>query len=331
MLVSIITPSFNQAAFLEHTIRSVLAQDYADIEYLIVDGGSTDGSVEIIERYACSHPDRLVWWVSERDAGQAEAINKGLRRARGEITAWLNSDDLYLPGAVSKAAAVLQANSALGMAFGDAITIDEQGRPLGELTFGDWGLAELMRFRIICQPAVFMRRRILEAAGFLDPSFHFMLDHHLWLRMARIAPVQHVPGWWAAARHHTEAKNIAQAAGFGEETMRVLDWMRSRAEFAGEVEKDRRRIEAGAHRLNARYLLDGGQPSRALHEYGRALRLDPGFALQHWHRMIYAALYLIGAKGLARWYFQLRRDRRPDLAGIPGLSGWPGIKGIGDK
>jgi hypothetical protein len=188
-----------------------------------------------------------------------------------------------------------------------------------------------MRFRIICQPAVFMRRQTLETAGFLDPSFHFMLDHHLWLRMARTAPIQHVPGWWAAARHHRQAKNIAQAAGFGAETMRILNWMCSRAEFAAEVEKDRRRIEAGAHRLNARYLLDGDLPGRALREYGRALRLNPGFALQHWHRVIYAALSLVGAKGLARWYFQLRRDRRPDLSGIPGLAGWPGLELESDR
>jgi glycosyltransferase involved in cell wall biosynthesis len=331
MLVSIITPSYNQAAFLEHTIQSVLAQDYADIEYLIVDGGSTDGSVEIIERYGCSNPERLVWWISERDAGQAEAINKGLQRARGEIAAWLNSDDLYLPGTVSKAVAALQASPDLGMVYGDAFTIDEQGRPLGKLKIGDWGLAELMRFRIICQPAVLMRRKILEAAGFLDPSYHFMLDHHLWLRMARTAPVQHVSGWWAAARHHREAKNIAQPAGFGTETMRIFNWMCSSEEFAADAEKDRRRIEAGAHRLNARYLLDGGLPGRALREYGRALRLNPRFALQHWHRMIYAALYFVGAKGLARWYFQLRPDRRPDLSAIPGLAGWPGLDLESDK
>jgi glycosyltransferase involved in cell wall biosynthesis len=160
-LVSIVTPSFNQADYLEQTIQSVLAQDYPWIEYIIIDGASTDGSVEIIERYA----GRLAWWVSEPDRGQAEAINKGLQRANGEIVAWLNSDDLYLPGAVSRAVAALQANHALGLVYGDALTIDAQGRPIHSLVFGEWGLEELIRFRIICQPAVFMRRLPYDAGS----------------------------------------------------------------------------------------------------------------------------------------------------------------------
>src|SRR5512139_1414374 len=127
-LVSIITPSYNQARFLETTIRSVLDQDYPNLEYLIVDGGSTDGSREIIQRYS----DRLAWWVSERDQGQTDAINKGFARARGEILAWLNSDDTYLPGAIQGAVDFLQDHPGVGMVYGDANLIDEQSNVIGK-------------------------------------------------------------------------------------------------------------------------------------------------------------------------------------------------------
>lgn len=327
-LVSIITPSFNQAAFLEATLRSVLAQDYAPLEYLVVDGASTDGSVEVIERYAARYADRLTWWVSEPDKGQAEAINKGLRRAQGEIVAWLNSDDLYLPGAVAKAVAALQANPELGLVYGDAMTIDAAGRPLNRLAFGEWGLPELAAFRIICQPAVFMRRSVLERAGYLDLSYHFMLDHHLWLRMAAQAPICHLPGLLAAARHHAGAKNVSQSASFGRETLRLLEWMETEPTLAPLLAADRQRVEGGAYRLNARYLLDDGLPGPALRSYWKALRRSPAYALKHWHRMLFALFSLLGGKRLVQSYLApaARPGKRPDLSGLPGIESWPGIK-----
>jgi Glycosyl transferase family 2 len=323
-LVSIITPSYNQATYLEATIRSVLAQDYASLEYLIVDGDSQDGSPGIVQRYA----GRLAWWISEPDSGQAEAINKGFQRARGEIVAWLNSDDVYLPGAVRSAVEALQAHPRAGMVYGDAITIDPAGRPLNRLAFGDWGLQELMNFRVICQPAVFMRRALLEKAGYLDASFHYMLDHHLWLRLTRLAPMQHIPQMWAADRHHPAAKNVAQAAGFGRETLRLVDWMRNQPDLAPRLRADRRHILGGAYRLRARYLLDGGQPSEALLSYLKALWYWPAFAWQHKHRMAYALVRWLGGARLAEWF--VRRaptppDRQPQLAGLPGIQDWPGL------
>ena len=306
-LVSIITPSYNQAAFLEECIQSVLGQNYAPIEYVLVDGGSTDGSLDIIRRYS----DRLAWWVSESDAGQADAVNKGLWRATGEIVAWLNSDDFYLPGAVAQAVAAFQLDPQAGLVFGDAITVDPQGWQLNRLVFGDWGLGELMGFRIVCQPAVFMRRDALERAGYLDPSYHYMLDHHLWIRIVRLAPIRHVPQTWAAARHHPGAKNVAQPEGFSRETLRLLAWMSAQPDLAARMAARRRRIEAGAYRLSARYLLDGDKPGPALLAYGRSLMRSPRFALQHWHRMIYAAASLVGGKGLATLYYRLKRPSPP--------------------
>jgi len=313
-LVTVVTPSYNQAAYLEHTIQSVFAQDYPAIEYLVVDGASTDHSAEIIRRCQATRRERLAWWVSEPDRGQAEAINKGLQRASGEIVAWLNSDDLYLPGAVSRGVAVLERDPDLGMVFGDALTIDTTGRPLGRLTFGDWGLEQFLRFRISCQPAVFMRRSVFEKTGGLDPSYHMMLDHHLWLRMARLAPVKYIgsadPAAYlplAAARHHPTAKNVAQPERFAQETLRLLAWMQTQPDLAEHIARAPRQVQGGALRLAARYSLDGGQPAQALSYYTRALAAWPSYAARHTHRMAYALGALVGLAGT------IDRLRRPGV------------------
>jgi len=301
--VSVVTPSYNQADYLEQTIQSVLAQDYPHIEYIIIDGASTDRSVEIIRRYA----DRLAWWVSEPDNGQAEAINKGLQQASGEVVAWLNSDDLYLPGTVTRAVQALAAEPALGLVFGDALTIDSQGKPLHPLVFGNWNLDELIRFRIICQPAVFMRRSVLEQAGYLDPAYHMMLDHHLWIRIAERSQVRYIgrAGGFAplaAARYHPQAKNASQPEKFAQETLRVLDWMGTQADLQKRIARNPRQVYGGAYRLVARYLLEGGAYSRALAAYSRAFLAWPGYTLKHWRRILYAASYLVGLGGpLDRW------------------------------
>lgn len=182
---------------------SVLGQDYPNIEYWVVDGGSTDGSVDIIRKYA----PRLAGWVSEQDSGQADAVNKGFARASGEYVAWLNSDDLYYPGALREAARALEANPSASFVFSDVESIDGTGKAFNRMRYGAWGLADLMRFRIIGQPGVFMRRSALLEAGFLDTSYHYILDHHLWLRLAALRPPYYVPGaLWAAARMHPDAK-----------------------------------------------------------------------------------------------------------------------------
>ena len=300
-LVSIVTPSFNQARYLETTIRSVLGQDYPRMEYLIVDGGSTDGSVEIIRRYA----DRLAWWVSEPDRGQADGINKGLRRARGDIVAWLNSDDAYAPGAIAAAVEAFRQHPEAGLVFGNALSIDAEGRPFHALTAGNWGLGDLMTFHILTQPAVFMRREVAAAAGFLDEDFHFLLDHRLWLKMAVQAPIVHVPQVWAFARYHANAKNAAQAEKFGAEALRLAAWLASDPAFREPYRRMRRQVWAAAHRFRARYLLDAGRYPAALGGYLRAFFHHPPTALQEAHRMAFAAAGVIGLGApLRRWYYR---------------------------
>ncbi len=303
-LVSIITPSYNQSAFLEAAIQSVLSQDYPNLEYIIIDGGSTDGSQDIIR----AHASRLAYWVSEPDRGQADAINKGLSRARGEFVAWLNSDDVYLPGALRRAVSVLQSDPALGMVYGDLNSINPTGETFHTITYAQYDLADFLAFRIIGQPAVFMRRSVLERAGPLDPSYKYLLDHHLWIRISRIAAVKYVPEAWAAARIHPAAKNVAQASAFGEEVYRILEWAQAQLDLAAIIQANPRRVWAGAHRLNARYLLDGGAYAQSLRSYAKAFAAQPAYALHHWKRILYALFAALGLRHL------LNRLIRPNLS-----------------
>ncbi len=216
--VSIVTPSFNQARYLEATLRSVLEQDYPNLEYIVIDGGSTDGSLEILQRYS----DRLAYWVSEPDAGQTDAINKGFARATGEILAWLNSDDLYRPGAVAQAVEFLQAHPEVGMVYGDAEFIDEHGKVIGRFAAAQTDYRKLRRGYVhIPQQAAFFRASLWKEVGPLDPSFYFAMDYDLWVRIAAVAPIRYVPRTWAAFRLHGDAKTMASADRCWPEMIRV--------------------------------------------------------------------------------------------------------------
>jgi glycosyltransferase involved in cell wall biosynthesis len=205
-LVSIVTPSFNQAHYLESTILSVLEQDYPNIEYIIVDGGSSDGSVEIIRRYA----NRLAWWVSEKDNGQTDAINKGFNRMKGDILAWLNSDDTYEKNAVREAVSFLQEQPEVGLVYGGANFIDENGRTIGHFPAAQTNYRRLRQGYVhIPQQSAFWRADLWRKVGPLDPSFFFAMDYDLWVRLAALAPVQYLPRLWANFRLHTRGKTIA--------------------------------------------------------------------------------------------------------------------------
>ena len=321
-LVSIVTPSYNQGKYLEQTIQSVLGQDYARIEYLVVDGGSTDGSVEIIKKYClesgglqpqsqkqASGIHKVNWWVSEKDSGQGEAINKGFARAQGDIVAWLNSDDYYLPGTITAVVNVFEQNPDVVMVYGDMLAVDERGQTINALKYKQLSLRELLCFQIIGQPSVFFRREVLEKTGGLDAAFHFLLDHHLWIRIAQQGKILHVPQTWAAARYHAEAKNRAKAAEFGREAFRILDWAKNQPGLAEAVAGVRRRARASAHRVDARYLLDGGQAWSALRAWMRALFIHPPTALARLNVLVSALLQLSGLGSLRERVLQ-RRQRR---------------------
>ena len=216
--VSIVTPSFNQAPFLEQTQRSVLEQDYPNLEYIVIDGGSTDGSLEIIHKYA----DRLAYWQSQPDQGQTDAINQGFARASGEIFAWLNSDDLLLPGAVSAAVKALQEHPEAAMIYGDALLINAEGKTIGKFPAAQTDYRKLRRGYVhIPQQASFFRADLWRQVGPLDVSFYFAMDYDLWVRLAALAPLVYVPELWAAFRLHGAGKSIAADDRCWPEMLRV--------------------------------------------------------------------------------------------------------------
>jgi len=321
-LVSIITPSFNQAKYLEQTLRSVLEQDYARIEYIIIDGASTDGSVEIIKKYSLESDSLLSdrqrqasgfhtinYWLSEKDSGQAEAINKGLSRATGEIVAWLNSDDYYLPGAISAAVKVFEENPDVVMVYGDMLAVDADGQTINTLKYKQLTLEDLLCFQIVGQPSVFFRRDVYEKIGGLDMNFHFLLDHQYWIRIAQRGKILHVNQTWAAARYHAEAKNRARASEFGREAFRILDWAKSQPGLAEAVSGVERRARASAHRVDARYLLDGGKPAPALAAWMRVLFIHPPTAWARLNIFASALIHMFGLNGLRSAFLRVRSQR----------------------
>jgi glycosyltransferase involved in cell wall biosynthesis len=217
-LVSIVTPSFNQARFLETTIQSVLSQSYPRLEYIIVDGGSTDGSLEIIKKYS----DRLAWWVSEKDKGQTDAINKGFAHAKGDILAWLNSDDAYLPDAVASAVPFFQKYPGLGLLYGDTNFINEAGQIIGKFGAAQTNIHLLRQGYVhIPQQASFFRGDLWRSVGPLDPTFYFAMDYDLWVRIAARTQVKYVPQTWANFRLHADGKTIASDDRCWPEMLRV--------------------------------------------------------------------------------------------------------------
>lgn len=218
-LVSIVTPSFNQAPYLETTICSVLEQDYPRIEYIIIDGGSEDGSLEIIKKYE----SKLAWWVSEVDRGQTDAINKGFGHAKGNILAWLNSDDTYEPGAVSAAVEYLRMHPEIGMVYADCNFIDERGRVIGRFGAAQTDYKRLRRgFIHIPQQTMFFRAGLWRKVGPLDPSFYFAMDYDLWTRIASRIPIKYLEGQtWANFRIHASGKTLVADDRCWPEMLRV--------------------------------------------------------------------------------------------------------------
>jgi len=219
-LVTVVTPSYNQGEFIRATIESVLSQSYPQIEYIVMDGGSTDQTAAIVAEYA----GRLTW-ISEKDRGQAHAINKGFIRARGEIVAWLNSDDLLLPGAVAHAVEAFNAAPAAGAIYGEGYLIDRDGRSKGRFHATEplnlWKLVYLSDY--ILQQSTFFRRSALEEIGWLDENLHYTLDWDLLIRLGLRFQLHYTPEYLGVLREYSDAKTFSGGGRRIEEIRQILE------------------------------------------------------------------------------------------------------------
>jgi glycosyltransferase involved in cell wall biosynthesis len=202
--VAVVTPSLNQGRFIERTICSVLDQGYPALDYVICDGGSTDDTLAVLR----AHEGRARV-ISEPDSGQAEAVNRGIRLSHGDVIGWLNSDDVYLPGALQQVATYLEAHPDVDVVYGDAQLIDAHDALIGPYYTEPWNPERLKHRCYLCQPAVFFRRAVVEHFGMLDERLHYALDYEYWLRLAAAgARFAYVPVLFASSRLYPETKTL---------------------------------------------------------------------------------------------------------------------------
>jgi len=203
MKISVVTPSFNQGAYLEATLRSLLAQNYPDLELIVIDGGSSDQSVEIIRRYASS----ISYWESEKDRGQSHALNKGFAHLHGEVWSWLNSDDLLEPGVLRRVADEFRQHPKAGVVYGDCLYVDEDGETVIEKFPGEpYSRLRHLAHRFIAQPSCFFRTSTVSPA--VREDLHYCMDYDLWLRhAARGVKFHYVPEIFSRYRLHARSKS----------------------------------------------------------------------------------------------------------------------------
>jgi glycosyltransferase involved in cell wall biosynthesis len=212
-LVSIVTPSYNQARYIGKTIQSVLGQTYPHIEYIVMDGGSTDSTVDILRSFG----DRIAYWQSAKDAGFADAIASGFLRSKGSILAWLNSDDLLAPDAVEKAVGCFRRHPETGMVYGNRICIDEDDTVLyWKASVPAIGHTPLMAY-LLFQETCFWSREAYEVSGGVDRAMRFAIDYDLFCRISKRYPLRRAPGIWGYFRKHTESKTMSQYRTLGKQ------------------------------------------------------------------------------------------------------------------
>jgi glycosyltransferase involved in cell wall biosynthesis len=277
--VSVITPSYNQGQFIEETIRSVLLQGYPDLEYIIIDGGSTDESLEIIRKYA----PWLAYYISEPDRGQTHAINKGWERATGEILAYINTDDCYLDGAIFTAAREFCVKPDVGMVYGTAIIVNERNK-LTTWKARPFDLKMMLTVgNAVPQPAAFFSKSALQSAGYLDEEWHMIMDYEFCIRIGAQFPSVCVARTLAKFRNHPQSKSRLRFEETTHELIRFVTRFSPDQLLPHDWQQIKRTVMSRIHyELALCYVAQGHQAaSKGLQQFLESLSLNPLFAVRH--------------------------------------------------
>ena len=291
-LVSIITPSYNKGAFIEETILSVKNQTYPHIEHIVIDGGSTDGTLDILRKYG-----DILTWISEPDKGQSDAINKGWRMAKGEILAYLNADDTYMPWAVETAVSFLSERPEVDMVYGQCNLIDENGRVTGQYTREEFDLTRLMCcWCFIPQQTVFFRQEVLEEVGYLDTNLHMAMDLDMWIRIGLKFRIKYVPRLLANFRICPGTKSVDESYKNEADHFYILDKLFSNPQLPLEIRAFRSKAYAGAHLISGFHDYSARHMRSARRHFMAALRFRPQLILTNRRLFGYLISSCLGAR-----------------------------------
>lgn len=290
--ISVITPSFNQGQFLEETLLSVLDQQYANIDYMVFDGGSKDQSVQVLQRY----DDRLSYWESSPDRGQAHAINKGLERSRGEILAYLNSDDLLLPDTFRTVVNFFTENPEVDLVYGDCRIIDEESRYVETWNSRPFDpVVELCR-NFIFQPTVFWRRRLFEQIGMFSEQLRYVMDLDYWYRAIPVGKIAYLNKELACFRRHEESKTSQKGSFFEERSAILEEFFQRNSDLR--ITQHKSLIYAWHHFHAGEELYGRGDLHSALHQFTQSLKFKP-FSLRAWYVLLAVVDNALGTHLLA--------------------------------
>lgn len=292
LILSITTPAFNQAAFLRDTIESVLAQDYPHIEYRVIDDGSTDQTAQVLAEY-----DGRILWETQQNRGQTATINKGWGLAQGDVLTWLNSDDTFLPGAVSIAMRFLERNPDVGIVFGRTLFTDERGTPLEPTR--DVGGFDYTEFVVGCenpipQPSAFIRREVVEDIGPLNDKHYYFMDWDYWLRAGARHRIAYIPEILSTYRLHAESKTVSHGLKYAADLEGMYREFFASEHVPGDVRRHERLAMANMYFTSGGYYLRSGAPAAAAQMGFRALKQYPALLCRPrlLHKFLYCSLGL---------------------------------------